>query len=78
MQSFFKKMHTRKILILPIIFYQKFISPFIGISCRYNPTCSQYSKEAILKYGIIKGFYLSFKRISKCHPWGDSGYDPLK
>ena len=50
----------------------------MGISCRYNPTCSQYSKESILKYGIIKGLYLSFKRILKCHPWGGSGYDPLK
>lgn len=49
----------------------------MGISCRYNPTCSQYSKESILKYGIIKGFYLSFKRILKCHPWGGSGYDPV-
>ncbi|MAR65316.1 MAG: membrane protein insertion efficiency factor YidD [Flammeovirgaceae bacterium] len=71
-------MYIRKILILPIIFYQKFISPLLGISCRYNPSCSQYSKEAILKYGLIKGFYLSFKRILKCHPWGGSGYDPLK
>ena len=72
-------MYTRKILILPILFYQKFISPFLPISCRYSPTCSQYSKEAIMKYGFAKGFFMSVKRILKCHPikflGGSSGLD---
>ena len=65
------------ILILPIKLYQILISPFLGPSCRFNPTCSQYSIEAIQKYGPIKGSLLSIKRISKCHPWGKSGHDPV-
>ena len=65
------------ILILPIKLYQILISPFLWPSCRFNPTCSQYSIEAIQKYGPIKGSWLSIKRISKCHPWGKSGHDPV-
>ena len=65
------------ILILPIKLYQILISPFLGPSCRFNPTCAQYSIEAIQKYGPIKGSWLSIKRISKCHPWGKSGHDPV-
>ena len=57
--------------------YQYLISPLLGQNCRYTPTCSQYSIQAIEKYGIFKGILLSIKRISKCHPWGGSGHDPL-
>ena len=57
--------------------YQYLISPLLGQNCRYTPTCSQYSLQAIEKYGIFKGIWLSTKRISKCHPWGGSGHDPL-
>ena len=64
-------------LILPIIFYQRVISPFLPISCRYTPTCSEYTKQSIIKFGIIKGLFMGIKRISKCHPWGGSGYDPV-
>ena len=46
-------------------------------TCRFQPTCSHYSKEALEKHGLLKGGMLSIKRISKCHPWGDSGYDPV-
>lgn len=67
----------RKVFILPILFYQYSISPLLPSTCRFSPTCSQYTKEAILKYGLIKGAWLGIKRISKCHPWGKSGYDPL-
>jgi len=68
----------RKIFISPIILYQYSISPLIPSSCRFQPTCSQYSKEAILKYGLIKGVLLSLKRIIRCHPWGGgTGYDPV-
>jgi putative membrane protein insertion efficiency factor len=63
--------------ILLIRFYQLIISPMIGPKCRYTPTCSSYSLQAFKKYGVLKGFVLSIKRISKCHPWGGSGYDPL-
>ena len=68
----------RKIFVIPILLYQYLISPLIPITCRFNPTCSQYSKEAIIKHGIFKGLILSIKRIIKCHPWGGSGYDPVR
>ena len=65
-------------LLLAVIYiYQNFISPFLPARCRYTPTCSQYSKESVQKYGPYKGFILTFKRIIKCHPWGGSGYDPI-
>ena len=64
-------------LIVPIKLYQILLSPLIGPSCRFTPTCSNYAIEAINKYGPFKGFWLAIKRISKCHPWGDSGHDPL-
>ncbi len=70
-------MNIRKIFILPIILYQRVISPFLPISCRYTPTCSEYTKQSIIKFGIIKGLFMGIKRISKCHPWGGSGYDPV-
>lgn len=70
-----------RILSLPIIFiiklYQWIISPLIGPSCRFTPTCSQYSLEAFNKYGLIKGLWLTLARIARCNPWGGHGYDPL-
>ena len=65
------------LLIIPIKIYQTIISPLLGPSCRFTPTCSHYAGEAIQKYGPFKGSWLSFKRILKCHPWGGSGYDPV-
>jgi len=67
-----------KILIKIIKMYKYFLSPLIGHSCRYLPTCSEYSIEALETYGFIKGTYISLKRILSCHPWGSGGYDPLK
>lgn len=64
-------------MIFLIRIYQYAISPFTPSSCRFSPTCSSYSVEAIQKHGPLKGFWLSLKRISKCHPWGSSGYDPV-
>ena len=64
-------------LILLIKIYQLLISPLFPSSCRYTPTCSHYTAEALKKYGIIKGGWLGIKRISRCHPWGGSGYDPV-
>ena len=64
-------------LIVPIKLYQIILSPLIGPSCRFTPTCSNYAIEAINKHGPFKGFWLAIKRISKCHPWGDSGHDPV-
>tara|TARA_Y100000992_G_C21262591_1_gene492123 strand:- start:1500 stop:1721 length:222 start_codon:yes stop_codon:yes gene_type:complete len=65
------------ILIIPIKAYQILISPLLGPSCRFTPTCSQYAVEAIQKYGPIKGSWLAFKRIIRCHPWGGCGHDPV-
>lgn len=64
-------------LILLVKFYQKAISPHTMSSCRYTPTCSQYTIEALKKHGFFKGLYLSTKRILSCNPWGGSGYDPI-
>jgi putative membrane protein insertion efficiency factor len=58
-------------------FYQYTISPILPSSCRYTPTCSNYSIEAVKKHGPFKGGYLSIKRILSCHPWGGHGYDPV-
>lgn len=63
--------------ILLIRIYQLIISPVLGPQCRFTPTCSQYAIEALKKYGIFKGSWLAVKRISKCHPGGGSGYDPV-
>jgi putative membrane protein insertion efficiency factor len=70
---------TKKLIILPIKIYQLFISPWLGFNCRFQPTCSQYTIEAIEKKGLIKGLFLGIIRISKCHPFSKkSGFDPLK
>ncbi|MCO5241942.1 MAG: membrane protein insertion efficiency factor YidD [Chitinophagaceae bacterium] len=71
----------RYILSLPFIWlirlYQLFISPILGPKCRFTPTCSQYTLEALKKYGIFKGGWLAIKRIGRCHPWGGHGHDPV-
>ena len=65
-------------LIKFIEIYKYLISPLIGPSCRYLPTCSEYSIEALKTYGFVKGLLLSLKRIMSCHPLGNSGFDPVK
>lgn len=70
-----------KFLIFLIKFYKKNISAFFkrkGVECKYYPTCSEYSLQAIKKYGALKGTFLSIKRILKCNPFSKGGYDPLK
>jgi putative membrane protein insertion efficiency factor len=70
-----------RILGLPLValirIYQWVISPLIGPKCRFSPSCSNYALEALKKYGIFKGVWLSVKRISRCHPWGGHGVDPV-
>jgi putative membrane protein insertion efficiency factor len=70
-----------KILSLPFIvlikLYQWIISPVLGPSCRFTPTCSHYALEAFKKYGPVKGLWLSSRRIARCHPWGGHGEDPV-
>ena len=71
----------KKILIFLIKLYKKYISHFLellGIKCKYYPSCSEYTKQAIEKYGAIKGSFYGFKRIIKCNPFSKGGYDPLK
>jgi putative membrane protein insertion efficiency factor len=63
--------------ILLIRLYQYLISPILGPQCRFTPTCSQYALEALRKYGLIKGSWLSIKRIVRCRPGGGSGFDPV-
>ncbi|CAG0983431.1 MAG: membrane protein insertion efficiency factor YidD [Bacteroidetes bacterium] len=66
-----------RFFIFLIKLYQISISPYLGNNCRFSPTCSQYCIEALKKYGFFKGMRYSIKRISKCHPLGSSGYDPV-
>ena len=66
-----------KVMLALIAFYRTCISPLLPPTCRYTPTCSQYAKEAIQKYGPFKGGWLALKRILRCNPFGGSGYDPV-
>tara|TARA_B100001175_G_scaffold270776_1_gene243152 strand:- start:430 stop:651 length:222 start_codon:yes stop_codon:yes gene_type:complete len=71
----------REIIISPFILliklYQIIISPAIGSNCRFNPTCSNYAINSLKKHGLVIGLYFSIIRISKCHPWGKNGHDPV-
>jgi putative membrane protein insertion efficiency factor len=68
----------KKTFIVLIKLYKYLISPLLPISCRFTPTCSEYSIDAINKYGVVKGSYLTFRRIMRCHPFHPGGYDPVK
>ena len=71
----------KKVLIYPFVLlirgYQTLISPIFPSTCRYTPTCSHYSIEALRTHGLVRGAWLAIKRIGSCHPWGSSGYDPV-
>ncbi|MBT1704553.1 membrane protein insertion efficiency factor YidD [Chryseosolibacter indicus] len=67
----------KKLFILPIRIYQLTLSPLLGAQCRHTPSCSHYTVEAINEWGVTKGIWLGIKRISRCHPWGTSGFDPV-
>jgi len=66
-----------QLIILPIKLYKGILSPYLRRACRYSPTCSEYTIQAIQKYGPLKGIRLGVLRIMKCHPWGGHGYDPV-
>ena len=71
---------SKSITIIPIVLvkvYQYTISPFFPNSCRFTPSCSEYSLQAFEKHGFLKGFWLTVNRLRKCHPWGGHGYDPI-
>ena len=65
------------ILSIPIRIYRVVGSPFLGMHCRYHPTCSAYALEALKRHGGLKGSWLTLKRLSRCHPWGSSGIDEV-
>jgi putative membrane protein insertion efficiency factor len=67
----------KTIVLFLIKTYQVIISPLIGSNCRYQPTCSHYAAQAIAKFGVIQGAWMAIKRISRCHPWHEGGYDPV-
>jgi len=67
----------KRFLILLIRLYQVMLSPYLGNNCRHAPSCSHYAIEAIREWGPIKGLWLGLRRISRCHPWGTAGYDPV-
>ena len=73
--------YIKKILIYPFIltikFYKFFLSPILKTNCRHLPTCSDYGIESLTNYGLLKGSFLMFKRILRCHPFGTHGYDPV-
>lgn len=77
--KFFKGIHNFLVflMILPIRMYKLLISPFLGKSCRFYPSCSEYAVEAFKSRGIITGFFLTIWRIIRCNPWGGHGYDPV-
>jgi len=66
-----------RIAALPVQAYRLLLSPWLGMNCRYQPTCSAYALEALEKHGAIRGTWLAVRRIIRCHPGGGSGYDPV-
>lgn len=68
---------AQKLIIAPINAYRRWLSPMLGSNCRFNPTCSAYAIEAINRFGVLKGSWLSTKRILKCHPMHKGGEDPV-
>ena len=67
----------RQILIALIKLYRYAISPYLAPSCRYTPTCSSYAIEAVERFGIFRGSWMAMRRISRCHPWHEAGFDPV-
>lgn len=67
----------RKIISGIIGVYRYVLSPILGPSCRFTPTCSEYAQTAVIRFGVFKGGWIAIKRIVSCHPWGKSGYDPV-
>ena len=66
-----------KVFALPVRAYRLVASPWVGHGCRFQPTCSAYALETLERHGAIKGLWLTLRRISRCHPWGGHGYDPV-
>ncbi|MFI3271548.1 MAG: membrane protein insertion efficiency factor YidD [Pseudomonadota bacterium] len=71
------KVFFRKLVIVPIRFYQYCISPLLPSVCRYVPSCSAYTAEAVMRHGVLRGLWLGAMRILRCHPWCEGGFDPV-
>lgn len=67
----------RRLAVGAIVLYQKMISPMLGSVCRYEPSCSEYTRQAIERYGVARGSWMGMKRIARCHPLHEGGYDPV-
>ncbi len=67
----------KRCMLFLLSIYQNVISPMKGPTCRFYPSCSEYSRQSYIKYGFIKGTYLTIRRIVRCHPWNSGGYDPV-
>ncbi|MCI0845973.1 MAG: membrane protein insertion efficiency factor YidD [Chloroflexi bacterium] len=67
----------KRCLLLGIGFYQRVVSPYLPSSCRYAPSCSHYSQEAVQRYGAVKGGWIGIKRLARCRPFGGKGFDPV-
>jgi putative membrane protein insertion efficiency factor len=67
----------KTVVMFLIRMYKKFISPALPPSCRFYPTCSEYTYQAVEKYGVLKGSWLGVRRLARCHPWHPGGYDPV-
>ena len=67
----------KRVVLLGIWLYQRAISPYLPSACRYTPTCSHYSHQAVEKYGFVKGTRIGLRRLASCHPFGGRGYDPV-
>lgn len=67
----------RTMVLMPIRIYQYAISPFMAPHCRYHPTCSEYTVQAVTRFGALRGLSMGLRRISRCHPWAEGGYDPV-
>jgi putative membrane protein insertion efficiency factor len=70
-------MMLKMIVLKLIVLYQRFISPLLAPRCRFYPSCSQYCFDAVEQHGIIKGLFLGIKRVLRCHPFNEGGYDPV-
>ncbi|GAC1397336.1 MAG: membrane protein insertion efficiency factor YidD [Vulcanimicrobiaceae bacterium] len=68
-------MIARRTIVAAIVVYQRLVSPFLGPTCRFYPSCSQYAKDAVLKHGAFRGVWLAIRRIARCNPWNPGGVD---
>lgn len=72
-----ERLRPRSLMVGVIRIYQKLVSPRLGVNCRFRPTCSQYTAEAVARFGVLRGCWLGLRRLGRCHPLREGGYDPV-